>query len=212
MESLPGGARAFAHLQPQDGVHRRLGRHAERLGRLFPTVGIILCFLHSVLKITERCGRDRARRKLVLDRVWAVYDSCPGHSFPRGCAVCASGPRRACQERCAPADGPQTLRQRPAVRAPIASLALIGLNALDRLMNHQDRRLYAMRYLHGTPAAARLAMRAMALQWNFHPCRARTRRDDPTRRSPFHDLNGFEYHPNWLHNLLIASSMGGRKL
>ncbi len=35
-------------------------------------------------------------------------------------------------------------------------------------MNHQDRRLYAMRYLHGTPAAARLAMRAMALQWNFH--------------------------------------------
>ena len=42
--------------------------------------------------------------------------------------------------------------------------------------------------------------------------RGRTRRDDPTRRSPFHDLNGFEYHPNWLHNLLIASSMGGRKL
>ena len=51
-----------------------------------------------------------------------------------------------------------------------------------------------------------------ALQWNFHPYGARTRRDDPTRRSPFHDLNGFEYHPNWLHNLLIASSMGGRKL
>jgi len=72
--------------------------------------------------------------------------------------------------------------------------------------------LYAMRYLHGTPDAARLAMRAMALQWNFHPYGARTRRADPTRRSPFHDLNGFEYHPNWLHNLLIASSMGGRKL
>src|SRR6266568_1798802 len=36
--------------------------------RLFPTVGIILCFLHSVLKIAERCGRDRAMRRLVLDR------------------------------------------------------------------------------------------------------------------------------------------------
>ena len=23
---------------------------------------------------------------------------------------------------------------------------------------------------------------------------------------------GFQYHDNWLHNLLIASSMGGRKL
>src|SRR5207245_538469 len=47
----------------------------------FPTVGIILCFLHSVLKIAERCGRDRARRKLVLDRVWAVYDSCTRAQF-----------------------------------------------------------------------------------------------------------------------------------
>ncbi len=52
----------------------------------------------------------------------------------------------------------------------------------------------------------------MALPWNCHPYGARTRRADPTRRSPFHDLNGFKYHPNWLHNLLIASSMGGRKL
>ena len=32
----PGGARAFAHLQPQDGVHRRLGRHAERLEAPLP--------------------------------------------------------------------------------------------------------------------------------------------------------------------------------
>src|SRR2546427_6037717 len=44
--------------------------------RLFPTVGIILCFLHSVLKIAARCGRDRAMRRLVLGRVWAVYDAC----------------------------------------------------------------------------------------------------------------------------------------
>jgi hypothetical protein len=36
-------------------------------------------------------------------------------------------------------------------------------------------------YLHGTPDAARLAMRALALEWNFHPYGARTRRNDPTR-------------------------------
>ena len=48
-------------------------------------------------------------------------------------------------------------------------------------------------------------------RWNgdFHPYGARLRRDQPSRVSPFHDLNGFQYHPNWLHNLLIASSMGG---
>ncbi len=31
-----GGARAGAHLQPSDGVHRRLGRHAERLEAPLP--------------------------------------------------------------------------------------------------------------------------------------------------------------------------------
>jgi hypothetical protein len=49
----------------------------------------------------------------------------------------------------------------------------------------------------------------MALQWNFHPYGARLRRDQPSRVSPFDDLNGFQYHPNWLHHLLIASSLGG---
>ena len=69
-----------------------------------------------------------------------------------------------------------------------------------------------MRYCHATTASARLAVRAMALQWNFHPYGSRLRRDQPLRVSPFHDLNGFQYHPNWLHNLLLASSLGGLRL
>jgi hypothetical protein len=181
--------------------------------RLFPTVGMILCFLHAVLKIAERCGRDRATRTLVLDRVWAVYDSCPRTQFSQRLRrlrewATAGLPEGALRQMVLKlcGKGPQFAR---AYHFPGAHRTS---NALDRLMNHQDRRLYAMRYLHGTPDAARLAMRAMALEWNFHPYGARTRRDAPTRRSPFHDLNGFEYHPNWLHNLLIASSMGGRKL
>src|SRR6266700_3079580 len=49
--------------------------------RLFPMVGIILCFLHAVLKIAARCGRDRAMRRLILGRVWAVYDACTRAQF-----------------------------------------------------------------------------------------------------------------------------------
>ena len=82
-------------------------------------------------------------------------------------------------------------------------------NTVDRLLTSQDRLLYAMRYCHATTASARLAVRAMALQGNFHPYGARLRRDQPSRVSPFDDLNGFQSHPNWLHTLLIASSMGG---
>jgi len=45
--------------------------------RLCPTGGLLLGCLHAVLTIAARCGRDRARRTLVLDRVWAVEDACP---------------------------------------------------------------------------------------------------------------------------------------
>lgn len=47
----------------------------------------------------------------------------------------------------------------------------------------------------------------MALPWNFHPYGSRTKFKHPSRSSPFKDLNGFQYHDNWLRNLLIASSM-----
>jgi hypothetical protein len=76
-------------------------------------------------------------------------------------------------------------------------------------MNHQDRYLYAMPYFHGTFESGRLQMRAMALLWNFHPYGQRTRLKGGDRSSPFGELNGFVYHENWLHNLLIAGSMNG---
>ena len=84
-------------------------------------------------------------------------------------------------------------------------------NMGDRLMNHQDRLLYTMQYFHGDKEWARLYLRSMALVWNFHPYGARTRSEQSARISPFTDLNGFRYHDNWLHNLLIASSMNGRQ-
>ena len=47
---------------------------------------------------------------------------------------------------------------------------------------------------------------------NFHPY---SRRVGPTAaawtKSPFSELNGFAYNENWLRNLLIASSMNGRR-
>ncbi len=119
---------------------------------------------------------------------------------------------RACQKEPSGRGSSNSAPKVPSSRAYRFPGAHRTSNALDRLMHHQDRRLSARRSLHGTPEASRLAVRAMALPWNFHPYGVRSRRDDPSRRSPFHDLNSFEYHPNWLHNLLIASSMGGHKL
>ncbi|MFN0121982.1 MAG: hypothetical protein ACKV2V_15920 [Blastocatellia bacterium] len=84
-------------------------------------------------------------------------------------------------------------------------------NAVDRLMNQQDRCLYAMGDLHGSDEKAELTVRAMALYWNFHHYSQRVRREDSSRTSPCADLNGISYHPNWLHNLLIAASLRGHR-
>jgi hypothetical protein len=58
-------------------------------------------------------------------------------------------------------------------------------NAVDRLLDHLDRVLYSMRYCHGKKDSARLAVRAWAMQWNFHPYGSRLRHDQPSRSSPF---------------------------
>jgi hypothetical protein len=175
--------------------------------QLFPKITLVLCFLHSILKIKKHCAGQL--RHQVLDRAWQVYQAATKRQF-------AQRLRRVAEWTPLHLSGPvatmvlKMCRRRadftPAYDCPQAHRTS---NAVDRLLNYQDRLLYAMRYWHGTTNSARLAVRAMALQWNFHPYGARLRRDQPARVSPFDDLNGLQYHPNWLHNLLIASSMGG---
>jgi len=179
--------------------------------RVFKTITLILCFLHSVLKIRERCRK--ALRRRLLDQAWHVYEAKTKAQFSQRVrrlrewahAHLDPGPvqeavLKLCQRR-----GDFLL----AYAFPDAARTS---NTVDRLLNYMDRVLYSMNYFHGTTLTARLAVRAMALQWNFHPYGVRTQRADATRSSPFADLNGFQYHPNWLHNLLIAASMGGRRL
>lgn len=188
------------------------GFKATRLAwqQLFPQVGLILCFLHGVLKIVERC-RGPLRRQ-VLDRVWNCYEATSRRQFSQRLRRVGEWAKT----RLEGAVQEMTLKlykqRRGYVRAYQQAGCARTTNGVDRLMNHQDRVLYSMRYLHGRGEKAQLALRAMALQWNFHPYGRRLRGANPERQSPFADLNGFQYHGNWLHNLLIAASLGGIKL
>jgi hypothetical protein len=177
---------------------------------LFPHVVLILCFLHGVLKIRQRCRGELRRR--VLDRVWHCYEAETIPSFSqrlRRLGEWASQELSGWTQEMVMKLRQQREKYKPAYRHPQAHRTT---NAVDRLMDQQDRLLYAMKYLHGRAGAARLALRAMALQWNFHPYGERLKRMDHHRQSPFADLNGFQYHENWLQNLLIASSLGGLRL
>jgi hypothetical protein len=176
---------------------------------LVPTVTLLLCFLHSVLKIEERCRG--ALRQQVRGMAWHVYQARTKAEFGQRVRRLREWAR---VQLCGPVQ--ETVLKLCALTEQFTlaydfPAAARTTNGIDRLMDYQDRVLYQMRYFHGTHKSARVAARAMALQWNFHPYSVRAQRQG-TKRSPFEALNGFQYHDNWLHNLLTAASMGGRRL
>lgn len=182
----------------------------EAWRQLFPQLTLVLCFLHSILKLTERCRG--ALRRQVLDRAWHVYQAATKGQFSQRLRRLAEWARTTLDGSVAEVVGKMAHHRADFTPAYDCHHAARTTNAVDRLHNHLDRVLYAMHYCHGQRASARLAVRAWAMQWNFHPYGSRLRHAQPSRSSPFDDLNGFHYHPNWLHNFLIASSMGGLHL
>ena len=179
---------------------------------LFPLITILWCFLHFVLKIKSRCRSDKPLLNQLQDRLWPLY-----HAPNR--ASCAQRVRRL-REWVTPKQMAATVKEKVLdLCAHAADFkkaydhpgAYRTSNALDRLMDYQDRLLYTMRYFHGTPENASLYVRAMALVWNFHPYGQKTQDKYGPGTSPFERLNGFRYHDNWLENMMIAASLAGRK-
>jgi hypothetical protein len=180
---------------------------------LFPGITLILCFLHSVLAIQQRCRRQGNLFQTVTDKLWQLYHSRNRSQFGQRL-------RRLLEWANHPdTDLPEALRQKLlGLQAKVPDFTVTfdhpnaarTSNGVDRLINYQDRILYSMQYFHGTLASANQALRAMALLWNFHPYCRKVQVQEPHSMSPFEDLNGFRYHDHWLRNLLIASSLNGR--
>jgi hypothetical protein len=176
--------------------------------RLFPKITLILCFLHAFLSIRDRCKREKELFRTVKEKVWNIYHSHTPSQFSQRIRrirewaknIPVDSVREKVLDLCRKA--PQFKKSFSYPEAYRTS------NALDRLMNYQDRLLYSMQYFHGTWTSALLNLRSMALIWNFHPYGQRARHEG-LGASPFEELNGFQYHPNWLQNMLVASSLGG---
>jgi len=179
--------------------------------QLFPTITTILCFLHAFLKIEKRAKRFQDLFAMLSEKAWDIY-----HSDNRGQFAQRIRRLREWASDNIPAGDLLAKVLELCANSKLFQLAFDYPRAyrtsatLDRLMNYQDRILYAAQYFHGTLHSAKLYLRAASLLWNFHPYGARTRSDFPNRHSPFEDLNGFSYHDNWLHNFLIASSLAGK--
>jgi len=175
---------------------------------LFPGITLILCFLHAFLKIRDRCKRHKELLRTISEKVWDIYHAKTKAQFSQRV-------RRLRQwADTIPIDVVKEKVLSLCDKAPEFKKtfshpnAYRTSNALDRLMNYQDRVLYAIRYFHDYKETALLYLRSMALVWNFHPYSTRSRHEG-IGTSPFEELNGFQYHSNWLQNLLIAASLGG---
>jgi hypothetical protein len=175
---------------------------------LFPLIIIIECFLHAYIKIRERAHHLKDVFNQLSQRVWDVYRATDAVSFRSQAEELRLWAEKnttgyvleAVRKLCAKVDR--------FVLAYAHPLAHRTSNMLDRHMNPMARWLDGTRFFHGHWTSSERSIRAWALLNNFGPYCPRAKISQ-TYSSPVHKLNGFVYHQNWLHNLLIATSMSG---
>ena len=176
---------------------------------LFTTITVIQCFLHAFLKIRDR---TKKRHKTLYDeiqqQVWDIYHAADPQDFLRqvidfrlwATQKLTGTALDAVHKLCDNADVFILAFDYPS--------AYRTSNMIDRHMIPLDRWLAASRYFHGHWVSAELQIRSWVLFHDFMPYCPRAKIREHAI-SPAHQLNGFVYHDNWLHNLLISTSCAG---
>ena len=178
---------------------------------LFPLIVIIDCFLHAFIQIRDRCKkRLKDIYPEIAQRVWEAYKAIDAASFLAEIASLQEWAEEKLQgtgtawqsvlKLCAKADRFVLAYDHPN--------AYRTSNMIDRHMLPMDRWLFHTKHFHGHLLSAEKAVRAWALFhsfWEYCP-RANIRN---RFKSPAHKINGFLYHDNWLHNMLISTSSAG---
>ena len=175
---------------------------------LFPLVILIECFLHAFIKIRERGKHLKEFFHQLSQQVWDVYRATDAAAFRAQAEELLRWAEKnttgyvlgAVRKLCA-----KTERFALAYEHPLAHRTS---NMLDRHMNAMARWLDSTRFFHGHWTSAERSVRAWALLHDFGPYCPRSKASQ-NYSSPAHKLNGFVYHQNWLHNLLISTSMSG---
>jgi hypothetical protein len=172
---------------------------------LFPSIAVILCFLHGFLKVRDRCRKARELHR----RVWDVYRAATAEEFRR----LMDDFRGWCTEQTWTAPVREMLEKLWARTESYAvAYAHPGChrtsNAVDRPMNRLCRMMYAGRGMHGHQGSSELRLRGWALLQNFRPYAPRGK-CPRAFESLAHRLNGKRYHEHWLHNLMASTSLMG---
>ena len=177
---------------------------------IFPSIIIIECFLHAFIKI-----RHRATKKLqdsfltIAERVWNAYKATSARSF--------SQRLRRIQESLSDfTESPMKDNLRKLLQKRNRWLKFYKYpnahrtsNALDRTMKFMNRHAINSQKFHSSTDKTSKNFRAFALLHNFTPSSPGVKLENVELTSPAARANGFVYHQDWLHNLLISASLGG---
>lgn len=176
---------------------------------LFPGIVGILCFLHSFIKIRDRCKRMKGLYEEIKTQVWDTYHATDPETFIQKIDNFKAWALQKMPDGSGLEAVLKLCHKAPEfVKAYAYSSAYRTSNMLDRHMDPMARYLDSCRYFHGHLMSSEYSSRSWALLHNFQPYCPRAKVAQK-HRSPAHKLNGFVYHDNWLHNLLISASMGG---
>lgn len=177
---------------------------------LFKGVTLVLCFLHSFLKIRDRAVHMKEAFFDLSRRVWEAYHAPDGRRFPQRLRRLREW-AEAHVDKAIVREKVLALCDRRAAFA--VAYAHPGChrtsNPVDRLLRRLDYHLYCTQHLHGTTRAAERGLRGWALIHNFAPSGPETVRESAGLRSPAERLNGDRYHDEWLQNLLVSASLAG---
>lgn len=178
---------------------------------LFVTITIIECFLHAFLKIRDRCKRLKTLFPQIKDYVWNIYHAADALDFRQQMIQFQVWAQQAVTGTALEAIEKLAAKTERFVLAFDYPQAYRTSNMIDRLMEPMARWLFSARAFHGHWRSAELQVRAWALCHNFWPYCPRAKVSQHYL-SPAHKLNGFVYHQNWLHNLLISTSASGMRV
>jgi len=176
---------------------------------LFSNITIILCFLHSYLKIKDIAKSLKDKFWTLSREIWNSYRSKTRQEF----TIELDKLRQWTKDNVAENQRVVQKIEDMCDKSNCFSNAYDfdecyrTSNQIDGPMNILDRYLYQIRYFHGHHKTANLKIRAWAMIYNFMPFSSRTQKYK--KQSRFEEYNGFTYSDNWLENMIIAGSLNG---
>jgi len=176
---------------------------------LFSQVTVILCFLHAFLNVRKRCKRLQETYTALKTRIWETYHAPDAPTFLAKIAALETWATHTMPEGSGLDAVRKLCRKAPEFAKTYAHpYAYRTSNMIDRQIRLLERVLVRQQGFHGHLKSADRSCRAWALYHNFRPYCPRSKIVE-THQSPVDKLNGFVYHENWLHNLMISASLGG---